>query len=284
METTRIDIFQQRTFRTQPGLRLRTPDEALKFIDARGFIFFWPVKDLRFPSLWSAVAGDRPVPNNHDDPGHITWRWKDDMLPHRRWYYGKLLRGKGTFVSLKTLPYFYALSNRVGDLDDFQAAYQAGTLSHEAYVIASLLLNEGPQNSIQLRRKAGLASPAAKYSFHRALTTLQRGLWILPVRVAQAGSWNYAFEYELFDRWFPAIRGGARHIKTTRARQQLLSLALQSLGRISFRTAKRLFGWPAPHLQNALASLEQTRAAIPCGNDEWHLPALHPDVHPRKEA
>lgn len=274
MQSTHRHAFQQSTFRTTPELRLRNPEDALDFINARGFIFFWPVKGLRFPSLWAAAAGDRPVPNNHDDPGHITWRWKDDMLPHKVWYYGKLLRGKATFVSRATLPYFYALSSRVGDLDDFQSAYQAGALSHEAHSIASVLLHEGPTNSIQLRRKAGLSSASAKYSFQRALTTLQRGLWILPVRVVEAGTWNYAFEYELFDRSFPEVLPAARRIKTSEARQHLLSLALHSLGCLPYRTARLLFGWPNRKLQKALTALEDSQTAIRCGDEEWCLPAL----------
>jgi hypothetical protein len=37
------------------------------------------------------------VPNDHDDPGQITWRWKDDKLGKNIWYYGKILRRKATF-------------------------------------------------------------------------------------------------------------------------------------------------------------------------------------------
>ena len=52
------------------------------------------------PSLWVAVAGDRPVPDEHDDPGHVTWGWKDGLLGKRRWYYGRVLRKRNTFISL----------------------------------------------------------------------------------------------------------------------------------------------------------------------------------------
>ena len=48
------------------------------------------------PSLWTAVAGDRPVADAHDDPGHITWGWKDRSLDKKIWYYGKILRRKAT--------------------------------------------------------------------------------------------------------------------------------------------------------------------------------------------
>ena len=68
----------------------------------------------KLPSLWAGVAGDRPVANKHDDPGHITWRWKDSILGQRKWYYAKVLRRKATMISLKVAPYFYSLTENFG--------------------------------------------------------------------------------------------------------------------------------------------------------------------------
>jgi len=279
----KIGAYRAQTFRTDPALRIHSPEEAVEFVEDRGLILFWPNKNLVFPSLWAAAAGDRPVPNNHDDPGHVTWSWKDEMLPRRLWYYGKLLRGKATFVSMDALPYVYALSPRYGDLDDYTEAYRAGTLSHEAHAIATILLDEGPQNSILLRKKAGLSSPSAKYSFHRALTTLQRGLWILPVRVVQAGTWNYAFEYELFDRWHPAILPKARIISEDLARAVLLGHALTSIGCTDSRGMQRLFGWSPPHIQAAFSRLEAEGAAYPSG-DIWSVKALAASLLPSQNS
>ncbi|MRR30185.1 hypothetical protein EG834_07660, partial [bacterium] len=98
--------FQQKTFRTADSDRLRTPQQAVDFVNERGFVFFWPVKGICMPSLWCSVAGDRPVPDEHDDPGHISWSWKDQMLDKRVWYYGRILRKRNTIISLQTAPYF----------------------------------------------------------------------------------------------------------------------------------------------------------------------------------
>src|SRR3989304_1649218 len=94
--------------------RLRNVKQAVQFANERGFIYFWPITGVELPSLWAAVAGNRPVADEHDDAGHVTWGWKDQSLDKRWWYYGKLLRGKATLVSLKLLPYFYALSENFG--------------------------------------------------------------------------------------------------------------------------------------------------------------------------
>ena len=105
-----IDAHRTKTYHLAPGLRVTNPEEAIDFVNERGFTFFWPIKDVTMPSLWAAVAGDRPVPDAHDDPGHITWGWKDELLGARKWYYAKVLRKRATLISLALAPHFYALS------------------------------------------------------------------------------------------------------------------------------------------------------------------------------
>src|SRR5574340_975227 len=121
-----VQAYRARTFRTLPNLRLRNPDAAVDFVKERGFIFFWPITSVAYPSLWSAVAGDRPVPDTHDDPGHVTWGWKDRMLGKKRWYYARILRKRNTIISLETIPFFYALSPNYGSPEeDYLEEYAA---------------------------------------------------------------------------------------------------------------------------------------------------------------
>ena len=72
--------YRAQTFRTAAGRRIATKEEAIAFVNERGYVYFWPIKEVTLPSLWAAVAGDRPVPDEHDDPGHVTWGWKDELL------------------------------------------------------------------------------------------------------------------------------------------------------------------------------------------------------------
>ena len=127
-------------------------------MDQRGFVFFWPIKGVELPSLWTAVAGDRPVADAHDDPGHVTWRWKDDALPRRIWYYAKVLRRKATLISLQAAPFFYALSQNFGSIsEDHLLAYEEGRLTLAARNIYDALLSAGPLDSIALRKAARMS-------------------------------------------------------------------------------------------------------------------------------
>jgi hypothetical protein len=69
----KLKIYRTRSFHLPPAPRVASPEQALKFVNERGFVYFWPIKGVDLPSLWVAAAGDRPVADAHDDPGHITW-------------------------------------------------------------------------------------------------------------------------------------------------------------------------------------------------------------------
>lgn len=252
----RLQDFRACTYRTLPGQRLKSADEAVDYVDERGFVFFWPIKNVTLPSLWTATAGDRPVADEHDDPGHITWQWKDNLLGKRRWYYARVLRKRNTIISLAALPHFYALSPNFGDPEsDYLDQYQAGVLTLEARLVYEALLHEGALDTLALRRAARLTSSASAASFNRALDTLQIELKVLPVGVSQAGSWHYAFIYDLTSRHYPDLQEKARPISEPQARRRLAELYLRSVGAARLKEVNALFGWRPEDTRRTLEGL-----------------------------
>ena len=254
--------YRAQTFRTAAGRRITTKEEAIAFVNARGYVYFWPIKEVTLPSLWAAVAGDRPVPDEHDDPGHVTWGWKDEMLGARQWYYAKVLRKRATFISLDALPHFYALSENYGEPDkDYLLQYQEGRLSWEAKTVYETILNEGALDTVSLRKLARMTTKASDSPFNRALEILQADFKILPVGIAQAGAWKYAFVYECVHRHYPGLLDQARAIRQAEARQHLIELYLRSVGAARVRDITLLFGWPANEIAQAVDALVQAGAA-----------------------
>jgi len=274
IDETILKKYRNKTHRLLPGIQVKSPEGALQFVNERGFIFFWPVKGFDLPSLWTAVSGNRPVPNDHDDPGHITWGWKDSMLDKKRWYYGKLLGRRATLVSLELIPYFYALSERVGDLDDYMLLYDEGRLTFEQKSIADALLKHGALNTIELRQKAQLSATSAKSRFERALAALQNGLWVLPVGVAEAGAWRYSYLYELFDRWYPEIISRARSITRQEAYRKLISVYLDSVGVSTVKEIGRLFRWEKKIVLRALEDLAAKASVSLVDEESWATSGL----------
>jgi hypothetical protein len=236
--------YRARTFRFPPAPRIKNPDAALVWVNERGFAYFWPIKGITLPSLWGTVAGDRPVADSHHDPGHITWGWKDGALGKRTWYYAKVLRRKATLISLEIVPYFYALSENYGSPEeDYLIAYEAGRLTLAAKQVYEALLKEGRLNTVQLRKVARLSGRQSDAEFNKALEVLQADFKILPVGVARAGAWNYAFIYDISARHYPELPEKARAIGEAQAREKLSALYFQSVGAAQMKDVVKLFGW-----------------------------------------
>ncbi len=262
IDLKKLNTHRTQTFNLPPAKRLSTPAQALTFVNRRGFVFFWTISGIDLPSLWTAVAGDRPVADAHDDPAHITWRWKDDALGRKLWYYAKVLRKKATMISLEAAPYFYALSENYGSPEeDYLVAYEEGRLPQAAKQVYETLLKEGALNTIDLRRAAKLAN-AKESEFNKALEILQADFKILPVGVAEAGAWKYSFIYEIVPRHYPELPGQARRIGEGEAREKLLELYFESVGAAREGDAVKLFGWKRELVTRSIAGLVKKRALV----------------------
>jgi hypothetical protein len=249
----KLNDFRAQTYRLNPGRQLTDLQSASRFVKERGFVYFWPIKDIEYPSLWTAVAGLRPVADAHDDPGHITWGWKDQSLGKRLWYYAKILRKRATMIDLDVAPYFYALSKNYGEpAEDVRIQYHEGHLTQEAKAIFEALLDHGPLDTIALRKATHMTSKDSNTRFERALTSLQSDFKVLPVGVSDAGGWRYAFIYELVHRYYPDLIERARTIPENRARQEIVLRYFNSVGAAQFRMLSRLFQWPPNTIQKSL--------------------------------
>jgi len=279
LDLKKLNSHRARTYCLSPFSRVTSPKAARDFINSRGFVYFWPIKDIDLPSLWMAVAGNRDVADKHDDPGHITWRWKDNALGKKTWYYAKVLRKKATMISLDIAPYFYALSENYGSPEeDYLLAYEEGRLSQAAKQVYEALLQEGALHTIDLRNAAKLTN-AKDSEFNKALEVLQADFKILPIGVARAGAWKYAFIYEVVPRHYPDLPERARLIGEREAREKLMELYFQSVGAAQERDAVKLFGWRKELILRTISSLVEKRKLVqsdhPTQKGEWFsLPGI----------
>ena len=248
--------YRQRSFNTGPDNRLRTVEQAVDYVNAQGIVAFWPIKGLVLPSLWAAVAGDRPVPDEHDDPGHVTWGWKDSMLGKKKWYYARIIHRRNTFVALEHAPYFYALTANYGEPEeDYLEQYAQGKLTLEARLVYEALLKQGPLDTIALRKAAHLTSGDSNSRFNRALDDLMADFKILPIGVCDAGAWHYAYVHDIVPRHFPEIPEQARFIQEREARSHLIEVYLRSVGAVKVKDLARVFSWDPDQTARAVKRL-----------------------------
>jgi len=258
LSAARLNLRRAARYRRRMNLRVKTTDEAVRWIGEAGFAFLFPIQNVEMPSLWDAIAGrvKEVTGEHHGYEIERTWGWKDALMDKKRWYYGKLVRDKATIVSLDFLPNFYALSANYGDYThDYLESYRDGLLSAGAKTVYETLLEHGALDTVRLRKEAHMAADSSKPRFERALTELQSDLKVLPVGIAEAGAWRYAFVYEALPRWLPAVPAAAQKIGVAGARRAILLRYLQNVIYAAPRTAARIFGWTLADTLKAAESL-----------------------------
>jgi hypothetical protein len=121
-----------------------------------------------------------------------------------------------------------------------------------------------------------MSAEIAKSRFDRALTELQVGLKVVPVGVAEAGAWRYAFLYELLPRWFPEIPERARAIGRSEARRVLVQYYLDNVVAAERRMIGKVFHalrWTKRELDRTIAALLEVGAVqeVEVGKDGLQL-------------
>lgn len=254
-----IEALRNERYHRRRDLRLTNENDIRRFVDDAGVCLLFSAQGIEMPNVYQAVAGyAKGMTAKHNDPAiSLTWGTKDRSLNQRWWYYGKLLKGKATLVSLDLLPSFYALSENFGSDDDYLLEYEAGTLSNDAKNIYEALLRHGPMHAIELKRKSNLYGDEVKAKFDKALGELQAGLKVLPTGVAEAGAWRYAFIYDIVSRWLPEQTTAAQDISRSDARVNILSRHLRNVVMSDARTLSRIFNWKIIETESALKKLAE---------------------------
>jgi hypothetical protein len=245
-----VESWRDARYHRRPHLRLGSSRQALEFINEVGFCFLFPVKTVEMPSLWEAVCGEsRPLPMHHDDAElGFAWNWKDELPSRGLVFYGKLVHKKPTLISLHLLPYFYALSQNYGDIEDYLLEYQDGKLSEEARRIYEALLQHGALPTSHLRRRAGLDGKGNAPRFDRAIRELQLGLKIVKTGISDANAWGYCYVYDVLLRRWPDLASRAGAISTEEAMRVLVLAYLHNVGVTTLTDVARLIGWDLPRL------------------------------------
>jgi hypothetical protein len=138
------------------------------------------------------------------------------------------------------------------------AEYEDGKLTAEAKAIYEAILEHGPLDTVRLRREARMSAESAKSRFDRALMELQVGLKVIPIGVAQAGAWNYAFVYEILQRHFPDLPQRARPIGRGEARRVLVQRYLDNAVAADRKMIAKVFHvlkWTPKALDRTIATL-----------------------------
>ena len=180
-----IEMYRDRKWRRDPEVRVEDVYSAERFIDEVGFCSALTDSRRPGPSLYIAVCGRRDAhsPRNvqKDPESRLAWNLKDELMRRGRCFYGKVLRGQSTFISVRLLPAFNALLG-------CSRSAERETLTKDAQTILKVLRNEWEMGTRDLREASGIRE---RPRFDKALTQLQRRLKVIPSEVIYEPTFTY---------------------------------------------------------------------------------------------
>jgi len=180
-----IEAHRDRMWRRDPENRVDDVYTAERFIEEVGFCETLTDSRRPGPSLYVAVCGrrDAHMPRNvqKDPESRLAWAIKDDVMRRGKCFYGKLLRGRSTFIASRLLPFFNALWGMPRKLEKKM-------LSDDAQAILKIMRREWEMASRDLREESGIRERAR---FDKAMTELQRSLKLIPTEVLYEPTFTY---------------------------------------------------------------------------------------------
>lgn len=180
-----VEVYRDRMWRREAELRVEDARAAEEFVNTVGFCA--ALTDIRRPgpSLYVAVCGrrDAQMPRNvqKDPETSLAWTIKDQVMRQGRVYYGKLIKGRTTFISRELVPFFNCLWG-------LPRQKERTALSPDALAILKVLRREWEMATHDLRVESGVVDRAR---FSRALDELQRRLKVIPGDVTYDPMFTY---------------------------------------------------------------------------------------------
>ena len=180
-----IEVHRDRMWRRDPENRVEDVYAAERFIEDVGFCEALTDSRRPGPSLYVAVCGrrDAHMPRNvqKDPESRLAWTIKDEVMRRGKCFYGKVLRGRSTFIAPRLVPFFNALWGVPRRLEK-------KVLSADAQLILKIMRNEWEMATRDLREESGIKERAR---FDKAMTQLQKTLKIIPSEVLYEPTFTY---------------------------------------------------------------------------------------------
>ncbi|MBX2992192.1 MAG: hypothetical protein KF749_13640 [Bacteroidetes bacterium] len=255
-----IERWREKTYRRAPKSQIMNQRQALAFIKRVGFCLATKTEGLELPNLWDAIT-DTPELRHNGRNSHskrnyyLSYAWEiQSILPnHNSIFYGKIFKRRPSMVSRQYLPYFYALSGRSGERDEYKTEHASGKLSILAKRIMDILMKKkSPLTSKELRvMLTGMRGTSAE-GLDRALDELQRKMFISRI---VGNSSQFGAEWSPIVKSFPAEVRKSRRISAEEARSVLVEKYFQNQLISSVEAIHAVFGWPRQLIYHAIGQL-----------------------------
>jgi hypothetical protein len=262
-----FEEYRDLHWRREETLRIETAHQAEAFIERAGFIACMTDSRQPGPSLYIAVCGrrDAVMPKNvqKDPESSHTWILKDEIVRRGKVYYGKLARGKTTFIAPRMIPYFNTIWG-------VRRREEKKRLSKEALAILKPLRKEWEMATADLRDESGVKDRKA---FTQAIDELQAAMIVVPSEVVYQPKFSYI--WTLAEGRFPEELSQKIDRKT--ALREIARCFLDGAGITAPGEMARVTGLSRPDAGVGNRALVAENYAVSPSQGVYHLAALDPN-------
>ena len=231
-----IEAYRDRMWRRDPESRVEDVYAAERLIEDVGFCEALTDSRRSGPSLYIAVCGrrDAHMPRNvqKDPESRMAWTLKDDVMRRGKCFYGKVLRGRSTFIAPRLIPSFNALFG-------IPQRMEKKVLSADALIILKIMRREWEMATGDLREASGISERAR---FDKAMTQLQKVMKIIPTDVLYEPTFTYI--WSITEARFPEQL--KQNVKRDDALKEIARAYLTGAGMTLRRELARVTGLSAP--------------------------------------
>ncbi|MCU1263859.1 MAG: hypothetical protein JWM21_177 [Acidobacteria bacterium] len=180
-----IETHRDRWWRREPDRKVEDVNAAEQFTESIGFCSTLTDSRRPGPSLFIAVCGrrDAHLPRNvqKDPESSLTWVLKDEIMSRGKVFYGKLARGRATFLSRRLIPYFHSVWG-------IPKKSEGSLLSPESRAVLRVMRREWEMGTRDLQDASRITDRAR---FLRSMDELQRTFKIIPSEVIYKPKFTY---------------------------------------------------------------------------------------------
>jgi hypothetical protein len=231
-----IEAYRDRMWCREIERRVEDVRAAEQLIERVGFCA--ALADIRRPgpSLYIAVCGrrDAQLPRNvqKDPETSLAWRLKDQVMKRGETYYGKILKGRSTFIARSLVPFFNAVLG-------IPRGGERRSLSDDALAILRVLRREWEMATSDLRKESGVLE---RSRFNKALDELQRRFKVIPSDVTYEPTFTYIWSVSEARFANELSQSVSREVAIT----EIARAYLRGAGMVSRGELARVTGFPAP--------------------------------------
>ena len=260
----RIEEYRDGLWRRKESIRLKTPKDVELFVEDVGFCLALTDVRTNMPSVYIGVCGrrDAHMPKNvqKDPESSAAWQLKDEVMRRGNVYYGKLAKGRATFVAKDLIPYFRAIYGS-------PKSKEKELLTPEARKVMKVLREDWEAATSDLREDTGIEK---RTDLTKAIESLQRSMKVIPYDVVYKPKFTYL--WTLPENRFPDEC--SRRFKRENALVEIGKRFLKAFGMVEKGDFARSLGIKRPEAGAAFHKLVDTGFAERLDVGVYILPSL----------